>query len=267
MPDPPGPLLTPDSWLLTMHTDFSHGHSTIHHVDPRLRILGAVALCIPMAVVQSIPALTVGVASGLALVIAARLSWRGLLRRLVVVNFFVLALWIVLPLASGGEAVAHVGGVALSRAGVVKALTITLKANGIFLTCLALLATIDPISLGHALHHLRVPDKLTHVLFFTVRYLDVLEQEAVRLRNAMRVRCFKPRVNRHSYRAFGHLAGMLLVNSYDRSERILAAMKCRGFRGHFYVLRHFTLSRRDAVFAVSVAGILAALVGMTWLIR
>ncbi len=97
--------------------------------------------------------------------------------------------------------------------------------------------------LGHALAHLHVPRKLAHLLLFTVRYLDVLEREYRRLRAAMKVRSFRPRMNRHTYRAYGYLVGMLLVRSFDRSERVLAAMKCRGFRGRFYLLDHFAFCR------------------------
>ena len=82
--------------------------------------------------------------------------------------------------------------------------------------------------LGHALGHLHVPRKLAHLLLFTVRYLDVLDREYRRLRAAMKVRSFRPRMSLHTYRAYGYLVGMLLVRSFDRSERMLAAMKCRG---------------------------------------
>jgi cobalt/nickel transport system permease protein len=86
------------------------------------------------------------------------------------------------------------------------------------------------------------------LFLFTVRYLDVLHCECLRLRWAMKVRCFHPRMDRHTYRSFGNLLGMLLVRGYDRSERIMAAMKCRGFQGRFYLLDHFSFQSRDVIF-------------------
>jgi cobalt/nickel transport system permease protein len=71
----------------------------------------------------------------------------------------------------------------------------------------------------------------------------------------MKVRAFRPRMDRHTYRTYGYLVGMLLVRSLERSERIVAAMKCRGFRGRFYLLEHFAFSRRDAWFAVAAAAL------------
>ena len=57
------------------------------------------------------------------------------------------------------------------------------------------------------------------------------------------------------------LVGMLLVKSFDRADRIVAAMKCRGFRGRFYVLHHFAFARRDLLFGVAS---LVGLVGLGW---
>jgi cobalt/nickel transport system permease protein len=57
---------------------------------------------------------------------------------------------------------------------------------------------------------------------------------------------------------------MLLVRSFDRAERIVAAMKCRGFRGHFYLLDHFAMTRADLPFAVVSTAILLALGLWEW---
>jgi cobalt/nickel transport system permease protein len=112
-----------------------------------------------------------------------------------------------------------------------------------------------------------VPDKLTHLLLFTVRYLDVLHREYLRLWAAMKTRGFRPRVNRHTYRSYSYLVGMLLVRSFDRSERVVAAMKCRGFRGRFYLLDHFALSRSDLPFCIASSVVLLVLILLEVLFR
>ena len=103
-----------------------------------------------------------------------------------------------------------------------------------------------------------------YLYFFTVRYLDVLHHELDRLRRAMAVRCFRPRMNRHTYRSVGYLVGMLLVKSFDRSERIVAAMKCRGFQGRFYVAGPLALTALDAAFAAAVAAAVGLLGYLQW---
>ncbi len=64
----------------------------------------------------------------------------------------------------------------------------------------------------------------------------------------MKVRGFRPHMDRHTYRSMGNLFGMLLVRAYDRSQRILAAMKCRNFQGRFYLLDHFHFQSSRFVF-------------------
>jgi cobalt/nickel transport system permease protein len=81
----------------------------------------------------------------------------------------------------------------------------------------------------------------------------------------MKVRGFRPRMSGHAYRTYGYLIGMLLVRSFDRSERILAAMKCRGFHGHFHVLNHFCYSRRDLPFCVAAIALLVLMALVYWL--
>jgi cobalt/nickel transport system permease protein len=135
-----------------------------------------------------------------------------------------------------------------------------MKANGIVLATTALVSTIDASAFGHALVHLRCPPRLAHLLLFTVRYMETLHAEAVRLRRAMRARAFRPRMTAHAYRSLAALVGILLVRSLDRSERVLAAMKCRGFRGEFFVLRHFHWRASDSAFSVAAAAAIAGLV-------
>jgi cobalt/nickel transport system permease protein len=115
------------------------------------------------------------------------------------------------------------------------------------------------------LEHLYVPEKLTHLLLFTVRYLEILDRQYRQLTAAMRIRGFRPRMDAHTYRSYGYLVGMLLVRSLDRSERVLAAMKCRGFCGRFYLLDHFEFGVADVRFAAAVAAVLVCLASVEWL--
>ena len=95
------------------------------------------------------------------------------------------------------------------------------------------------------------PDKLTHLLLFTLRYLDMLHHEYVDLLRAMKARAFRPRMNLHTYGSFAYMMAMLLVRSLERSERIMAAMKCRGFRGQFNTFRDFAFQGRDLLFSLA----------------
>jgi len=236
----------------------------LDRIDPRTRVVAALLFSAVVAVVNGFPAL--GLALGFAILGAALGGLRptAVLRRLLPVNLFMLLLVALLPwrldgLEPGDWPLASIGPLVYSRDGFLLAAAIALKGNAIVLALTVLLATLDVTTLGHALSHLRVPDKLAHLLLFTVRYLDVLGREYRRLAAAMKLRGFRPKMSRHTYRAYGYLVGMLLVRSLDRSERIVAAMKCRGFRGRFYLLDHFAFSRRDLLFGLVASAILLVL--------
>jgi cobalt/nickel transport system permease protein len=96
-------------------------------------------------------------------------------------------------------------------------------------------------------------------LLFTVRYIAVLGEEAARLRTAMRARAFEPRTDRHTLTTYGYLVGMLLVRAAERAERVLEAMKCRGFEGRWPVLDQPHLGRADAVAAAGATGVVVLL--------
>lgn len=242
-----------------------HGsHETLDRVDPRSRILAAVAFSILVAMLNRLPVLAAACILMFAAAAWSRIPFARLLRQLAPVNTCMLALWICLPFTAGGPAAGYLGPLAVSSRGLWLAATVAVKGNALMLGLIVLLGSLDMITLGHALAHLHVPQKLAHLLLFTVRYLDVLQREYDRLSAAMAVRGFRPRWNGHTYRSYGFLVGMLLVRSMKRAERIVAAMKCRGFRGQFYLLDHFAYSRRDARFAAAWFMTLSVLALLEW---
>jgi cobalt/nickel transport system permease protein len=129
---------------------------------------------------------------------------------------------------------------------------------------IALLGTTPIFTLAHALRHLFVPDKLIQLLFFVYRYIYVIYSEYIRLVNAMKVRCFHPRNDLHTYKAYAHLAGMVMLKSYDRSERVYDAMLCRGFKGKFWVLDHFSLKSGDIISFIIMLIYLTGLGFLQW---
>jgi cobalt/nickel transport system permease protein len=240
------------------------GGSLVERVDPRARILAATGFSLLVAVVDRFPTLFVALAAALVAGGASRLRPRAAVARMVSLNGFMLLLALILPWSVHGTALVQLGPVAYSREGLALAGTVALKGNAIVLMLMALVGTLDVAILGHALEHLYVPEKLTHLLLFTVRYLDLLDRQYRQLTAAMRVRGFRPRMDRHTYRTFGYLVGMLLVRSLDRSERVLAAMKCRGFRGHFFLLDHFSFGTADLWFGGVMVALLAGLGTVEW---
>ncbi len=227
-----------------------------------MRVAGAAGFALVAACCRNPASLALGAGLALALDAAAHLPWKPVLRRLAVVNAFLLLLVVLLPPAVPGRTVFTVGSLAYSAPGLARAGSILLRANAIVLAFTALVSTMEPVTLGRALAGLRLPGRLVHLLLFTVRYVEVLHREYRRLVTAMRMRAFRPRLSLHTFRSFGHLVGMLLVRSLERAERILQAMKCRGFRGRLWIAPPEETGRGDRVFVALLAFVCA---GMLWL--
>jgi cobalt/nickel transport system permease protein len=205
-------------------------------------------------------ALTAALTAAVTLTGLARLRATEVLKRLLVVNGFIIFLWVAVPLTFPGEALFHLGPLAAAREGVELAGRITLKSNAIVLAFIALVATMPFATAGHALHRLRVPDKIVHLMLMTYRYIFVLEQEYRRLTRAAVIRGFRPGTNLHTYRTYAYLVGMLLVKAVDRAERVRWAMLCRGFQRRFYSLQEFRAGASGVAFLVLMTAAVAGIV-------
>lgn len=235
-------------------------------IDPRVRIVSACLFGVVTVGLSTLPALLAALGIALVLLRLSRLPPRRTLKRMAMMDGFIFFMLALLPFTVPGDPIFRLWGLTASWQGVRQAVEIGLTANAVILALMSLVGTLEPVTLGHALHRMRCPDSLVHLLMFTIRYIEVLREEYLRLRGAMKVRGFRPGTNWHTYRSYGYLVGMMLVRAIERSERILEAMKCRGFSGRIMLLEEFTLTPRDHLFAVVLLGATLALIGveLTW---
>lgn len=236
-------ILQPDAYL---------HDSMIHRVDPRIRVVAALVFSVVVVLGSRSPA--TGLLVALVTAAFAEIRIGALALRLVPLNLLMLVLIATLPFSIPGRAMFLLGPWTYSFEGFGHALNVACKGNAIVIMLTALIATIEPVRLGYSLEWFRVPQKLTRLFLFTVRYFSVIESEFNRLSRAMMMRGFRPGLNLHTLRSYGYLAGMLLVHALDRSERILDAMRCRGFDGHFRSIEVETsrVSRWDFMFVVAL---------------
>jgi len=235
-----------------MHLEeFAEGKSLIHSLDPRIKLLSLFPFIVVVAISEGLIVPSIGLMVAGGLVLFSQLNLKAVLSRLLPVNLFILFLWLILPFSVKGKDIFTIGTLTATSEGFFYTLTITLKANAIVLATIALVGTIPIFRLVHALKHLKVPEKLVNLFFFCYRYISVLHEDYTALYNAMKTRAFKPATSLHTYRSFAYLIGMLVVRSYDHSEKIYRAMLCRGFKGRFPLLDHFAgLTKKDIVFFI-----------------
>ena len=206
----------------------------MNRLDPRTRVVATLLFALAAVAAHGLTAQAVALGLAAVLAVLARLPPGRTLRRLAALEGFMVAALVTLPFSVPGAPVAEPWGWSVSAEGLERALSILLVANAVVLAVQALLGGLEMVALGHALARLGAPQKFVALLLFTLRYVDVLQQEYSRLRLAMRARGFRPRTSWHTWRAYGWLVGMLLVMSVERSERIHAAMRLRGFTGRFH---------------------------------
>jgi cobalt/nickel transport system permease protein len=128
-----------------------------------------------------------------------------------------------------------------------------------------LAATTSFPGLLRAMRALRAPRILTAIALLMYRYIFVLVDEAARLQRARDARSADPDGRGGgtvAWRAqvLGGMIGNLLVRSYERSERVYAAMLSRGYKGELLSLSRPPLQRKDfAVTAVFIGFLLLIL--------
>lgn len=245
--------------------EFESRQSFVQRLDPRVKIVVVFLFSVVLAASNRFDVLVLGFVVGLCIMLLARVPMRQLVQRLVPVNAFVLFLWVFLPFTLKGQPFFSIGPLVGSHEGVLYAIRISIKSNAIMLVLIALVASTSILTLGHALHELRVPQKIVHLFFFTYRYIHVIYREYLRLVNALKVRGFRPKTNVHTYKTVAYLVGMLLVRSSDRAQRVHNAMLCRGFRGRLYSLSRFSMKPADVISLIVMLALVVTMGILEWI--
>jgi cobalt/nickel transport system permease protein len=151
--------------------------------------------------------------------------------------------------------------------------TIALK-SWISVQAALLLAFTTPFhELVDGLRELRLPRIMVSIISFMYRYLGVLGEEATRMNRARASRSGVGPSGRTGgtirwrARVTGAMVGSLFLRSYERSERIYAAMQARGFDGQLRYLPGPPLTHTAlAVFTLALVALLAfELAAQAWI--
>ncbi len=216
---------------------FASGNSLFHRRDARVKLIGAMALSLVLALNSDMRVAVAGCLVNAVLLTLSKPDLQLFLKRFTLVNIFTIFLFISLPLTYNGK----------DFSGIELATLIALKSNAIFFCLLSLVASSNAASLGHAFEHIGLPQKLTFLFLFSYRQLFIINQEYKRLQRAAKLRGFSPRNNLHTYRTYSNLFAMTLVKSWNRAGRIHQAMLLRGFSGKLIPLRQQTIDIVDYI--------------------
>lgn len=243
-----------------MHADafdrYYHAESPLHRLDPRVKVVLAVAFILSNALLPDGAWAAFGLA-WILILLANHFSSLG-------VDFSFRRSFIALPFAlaavsaifmPAGQPLAEwtLGPIQLipTDAGVLRFASIMLRAWLSVQAGILLVSVTQFPDMIHAFEHLRVPAILTTIVAFLYRYLFVLTDEVLRLLRARDARSAALPGLKSGRNVFwrakiaGNMAGQLFLRSYERSDRIYNAMLARGYQGQLRTLRAHILARRD----------------------
>jgi cobalt/nickel transport system permease protein len=235
---------------------YSDRNSFVHRLDPRTKLIATFLFI--LAVTLTSPSMWSVFAVYLiiiaCLIVFSRVPALYVLKRSLVIIPFVLLIAIFVPFFRHGESVASynlwIWNVSVSYQGLQVLITILIKAWLSILSLILLTSTTKITDLLRGLEQLRLPRVMVMVLSFMYRYIFILVDEVMRMKQARDSRNFGGS-RLWQMKTIGNMAGTLFIRSYERGERVYDAMLSRGFDGQSRTLHDLNFGLPDLLFGVS----------------
>jgi len=227
------------------HDTYRHISTPAHHLDPRSKLfVGLLFVGFVLFSAHLNPAQSAGLFLILAMAaLLARIPLRLAASRI----------GVILPFALLMMLSAVFSRLSLDR-------MIQIVARSLFsIAAMTLVALTTPFpDMLRALEQCRLPRLMVLFLAFLYRYIAVLGKETIRLERGWGARYFG-RFWVNQWMRLGHVLAALLIRSYERAERIYAAMLARGFTGAPGYMRVLHFGPWDGVFVGTSLAVLCAL--------
>jgi cobalt/nickel transport system permease protein len=254
-------------WSVPTLDSQGRGESPFHRWDIRIKIVSLFFFILCLSGLSHLQTALLALIIGLGSITVARLPIRRSLRRISAMAAFLGMFLVVMPLTApvkAGDAVLvieHLHWLPFNVRGFKLAAVIALKASAIALLVEPLLATAPFSASVQAIARLGLPEAVCQMLLLAHRYIYVFQHEAQRMNRGMRVRGFRKRFDLETLRTLGNFLGMLLVRSFERTQRVHDAMLSRGYDGRLLRTISFQATGVDWVKGASwVAGGIGLLV-------
>lgn len=233
---------------------YEHHDSLIHELEPRLKLVAVLAYILAATTLP--PNAWLGYV-GLALlaawaITATRIPLGTVLKRSAIALPFAGVVALSVPFTRGGEPL---------WSGSLLGLHLSITDEGLWLFAGVLIKSwLSVLMAGllvmttpmhrvlHAFQMLRLPSVLVMTVALMYRYLFVLVDEATRLRIARQARSVGDGGSLWwRIRVLGGMIGSLFIRSYERSERVYAAMLARGYDGELHTLDEAHWASQDTL--------------------
>ncbi len=246
---------------------YSDRDSVIHRLDPRGKLVVTLAFITAVALTPSGSWLAYGLYFAVIAVLIAlsRLPVSHFLKRSLVIIPFVLLMAVFIPFFKEGEVAGSYNlwlwQVSVTHSGLQVLWNIMAKAWLSILSLILLTSTTSFTSILKGLEQLRMPKVIVMIMSFMYRYIFLLTDEVLRMKQARDSRNLGGGRKLWQIGTVGNMIGTLFIRSYERGERVYVSMVARGFDGHSRTLERLCFSRRDVLF-IAVLGMALVSIGM-----
>ncbi len=225
--------------------DLARMQTSVHRLHPLVKLVTTLAFLVAVVSFEryEIGGLLPFFFYPVIVIAAAELPAAAILKRLLVVEPFIIGIGILNPLFERQAFV--LGGLTLS-VGWITFLSIFIKCGLTVAAAILLIATTGMDRLAAALRMLRVPRIFVLQLLLTYRYISVLAEEAARMLRAYALR--SPGQKGIQRSAWGSFVGQLLLRTFDRAQRVYQAMCVRGFAGEYNTGEHMRIKAGDFIY-------------------
>lgn len=252
----------------------SNGDSLLHQIDARVKVVMTLLLILSIVLTPErawatylLLWMVIGGLGRLADVGIIRLARRGGLA----IPFALAASTLLFTLP--GRPLVTFLGMTISHAGLARFISIVLKSWLAMQSAQLLAITTSFTDLLGAFKSLWMPSTLVVIIALMYRYLFTLRDEAQSLMRARAARSAELSGQKSGgglmwrIQVAGGMIGNLFLRSYERSERVYAAMLARGYDGTIHTVAPPPLPMRDILYGIILAAILllvegASLIGM-----
>jgi cobalt/nickel transport system permease protein len=226
----------------------AHAEGLMQRLDPRVKLVGILALIVPAAASRSFAVIAGLFAVAIVLAALSHVSFAVLLKRVwIAVLLFTGVIALPAPFVTPGSVVYHLPltGWSVTAQGLASAGYLVLRVETAATLCVLLVLTTPWNHVLKALRVLRVPALLVTILGMTYRYLFLVLQSAHDMFESRRSRMIGELTGRERRRVAASSAGVLMSKTFDLSNDVYLAMQSRGYRGEVALLDDFRIGRLD----------------------
>jgi cobalt/nickel transport system permease protein len=232
--------------LLSEHAATQPG--LLQHLDPRVRVVGILALVISVVVCRRLDAIAALLLIAIIIAVASKVSLASFAKRvwLVILGFTGLIALPSLFLTPGDPFfTAPTLHLSITVQGMRTALLLILRAETAATLTTVLVLSTAWMHILKALRSLHLPTEIVTMLAMTHRYVFLLIETANQMFESRQSRTVGVLSGSEQRKMTARTAGVLLSKSIALSHEVYLAMLSRGFRGEVRLLTDFRLQPRD----------------------